>query len=172
MEMKPNSNYYFITNSKDQSIKLWDIRCGSSFSTTLHPGIHRLVGFDYRRDLYPRINVKKSLNDTSIITMKGHVVLRTLIKCHFSPQMQTNQKYIYTGSANGAYCVYDGFTGELVCRRPNIDSSIMRDIQWHEELPMMISPSFSGEISIWNWRNLEKKEMIIADRDFDEVYDQ
>ena len=170
VELKPNSCFYFITNSKDQSIKLWDIRCGSNYSITHHPMTTRITGFDYRRDYYPHnANIKRSPNDTSILTMKGHTVLRTLIKCHFSPQVQTNQQFIYTGSANGAFCVYDGFTGQLVCRRPNIDKSIMRDVQWHEDLPLIVSSSFSGEISMWNWRDLDRKSMVISDEELNEV---
>lgn len=38
--------------------------------------------------------------DTSIMTYRGHTVLQTLIRCHFSPA-HTGQRYIYTGCGSG-----------------------------------------------------------------------
>lgn len=35
------------------------------------------------------------------MTYRGHAVLKTLIRCHFSPSATTGQKYIYSGSADG-----------------------------------------------------------------------
>ena len=31
------------------------------------------------------------------MTYRGHSVLRTLIRCHFSPRESTGQNYIYSG---------------------------------------------------------------------------
>lgn len=39
--------------------------------------------------------------DTSLMTYRGHCVLHTLIRCHFSPAFSTAQRYIYSGCANG-----------------------------------------------------------------------
>lgn len=48
------------------------------------------------------INPKKHLDgDTSIMTYRGHTVLQTLVRCHFSPAYSTGQRYIYTGCAAG-----------------------------------------------------------------------
>lgn len=35
------------------------------------------------------------------MTYRGHTVLRTLIRCHFSPAETTGGQYIYSGSADG-----------------------------------------------------------------------
>jgi hypothetical protein len=35
------------------------------------------------------------------MTYRGHAVLRTLIRCHFSPAETTGGQYIYSGSADG-----------------------------------------------------------------------
>jgi hypothetical protein len=35
--------------------------------------------------------------DSSIMTYRGHAVLGTLIRCHFSPDVSTGQNYIYSG---------------------------------------------------------------------------
>lgn len=39
--------------------------------------------------------------DTSVMTYRGHSVLHTLIRCHFSPEFTTGQRYVYTGCALG-----------------------------------------------------------------------
>jgi WD repeat-containing protein 23 len=56
--------------------------------------------FDYRRGNYPGVP-RLHPNDSSVMTYRGHKVLRTLIRCHFSPPSNTGQRYIYTGSADG-----------------------------------------------------------------------
>ena len=56
--------------------------------------------FDYRNDAYPGIPRLHS-KDSSVMTYRGHKVLRTLIRCHFSPPSNTSQRYIYTGSSDG-----------------------------------------------------------------------
>jgi hypothetical protein len=35
------------------------------------------------------------------MTYRGHAVLRTLIRCHFSPAETTGSAYIYSGSKDG-----------------------------------------------------------------------
>ena len=35
------------------------------------------------------------------MTYRGHSVLRTLIRCHFSPVETTGSQYLYSGSADG-----------------------------------------------------------------------
>ena len=40
--------------------------------------------------------------DTSVMTYKGHSLLHTLIRCHFSPEFTTGQRYVYTGCSTGS----------------------------------------------------------------------
>jgi DDB1- and CUL4-associated factor 11 len=40
-------------------------------------------------------------DDCSVMSYRGHTVLRTLIRCHFSPAETTGSQYIYSGSADG-----------------------------------------------------------------------
>lgn len=35
------------------------------------------------------------------MTYRGHSILRTLIRCHFSPMETTGAQYLYSGSADG-----------------------------------------------------------------------
>lgn len=94
---------YCISNGKDQSTKLWDLRkmvSSADFdrSAKLDYGIKN---FDYRNVYYKKPRYDKHPDDCSIMTFRGHAVLRTLIRCHFSPVATTGQKYIYSGSADG-----------------------------------------------------------------------
>ncbi|KAK0545453.1 hypothetical protein OC846_005663 [Tilletia horrida] len=87
---------YCVSNGKDQCAKLWDLRlmhAGSQYDrlSRLDYGID---GFDYRTGF-------TRPDDCSVMTFRGHAVLRTLIRCHFSPIATTGQKYIYSGSADG-----------------------------------------------------------------------
>ena len=45
---------------------------------------------------------KKVVDDSSLMTYRGHTVLQTLIRCRFSPAHTTAQRYIYTGCASGS----------------------------------------------------------------------
>ena len=44
------------------------------------------------------------------MTYRGHAVLRTLIRCHFSPEETTGAQYLYSGSADGKIHVSIWFT--------------------------------------------------------------
>lgn len=111
---------YFITNGKDQTTKLWDIRrmtstvnwcslspfslSGSRPWSTRFPLKHgmqtanygialppcssrpRTFDWDYRWMEYPeRAKLVRHPSDQSLATYRGHSVLRTLIRCYFSP---------------------------------------------------------------------------------------
>ena len=39
--------------------------------------------------------------EKSLMTYRGHSILRTLFRCHFSPTFNTGQRYFYTGLAAG-----------------------------------------------------------------------
>jgi WD repeat-containing protein 23 len=51
------------------------------------------TGFDYRWERYPGTPSEHPA-DSSLKTFTGHKVLRTLIRCHFSPD-STSQRYVY-----------------------------------------------------------------------------
>lgn len=62
------------------------------------------------------------------MTYRGHAVLRTLIRCHFSPVATTGQRYVYTGSSDGRIHIYslDGRVVQVLDRahsHPLIDRS-------------------------------------------------
>lgn len=55
----------------------------------------------FRRSAYPKPRYTSHPQDCSVMTYRGHSVLRTLIRCHFSPFETTGGQYIYSGSADG-----------------------------------------------------------------------
>ncbi|XP_020275129.1 LEC14B protein-like isoform X3 [Asparagus officinalis] len=74
---------YFISNGKDQGLKLWDIRKMSSNASSFRP---RISDWDYRWMEYPPSAKQfKHPFDQCVATYRGHAVLRTLIRCYFSP---------------------------------------------------------------------------------------
>ncbi|GLU08299.1 hypothetical protein SLE2022_252190 [Rubroshorea leprosula] len=140
---------YFISNGKDQTTKLWDIRKMSSNAKRFQGRKSR--GWDYRWMPYPAGSRNlKHPNDLSLSTYKGHQVLRTLIRCYFSPSYSTGQKYIYTGSSDCRVYIYDLVSGELVARLENHLDSV-RDCSWHPFYPTIVSSSWDGVIARWEF---------------------
>ncbi|KAG1678944.1 DDB1- and CUL4-associated factor 11 [Nymphon striatum] len=146
---------HLITNSKDQTIKLWDIRV---FSTQEGQEATRFSvshqSWDYRFSEIPR-NLsgmkRRNLGDTSLMTYSGHYVLQTLIRCRFSPKFTTGQRYIYTGCANGRVIVYDALTGEIV-RTLSKQVACVRDVSWHPYNMELMSSSWDGTVVKWSYR--------------------
>ncbi|RUP46288.1 hypothetical protein BC936DRAFT_147120 [Jimgerdemannia flammicorona] len=163
---------YCISNGKDQSMKLWDLRRMTSHKD--FEQIERLdlrKDWDYRTSNYPG-DAPAHPNDCSVMTYRGHNVVRTLIRCHFSPQHSTGQRYLYTGCADGKIHIYslDGTVRQVldaqkavdnICGRPRrqrtsglgyygysgygeSDITCVRDVSWHPHLPIIMSTSWSG----------------------------
>ncbi|KAK6254600.1 hypothetical protein SCA6_015905 [Theobroma cacao] len=140
---------YFISNGKDQTTKLWDIRKMSS-NAAYTPRL-RDPEWDYRWMDYPtHARALKHPHDQSIATYRGHSVLCTLIRCYFSPSYSTGQKYIYTGSSDGSLFIYDLVSGAQVASHHHHDAPV-RDCSWHPFYPMMITSSWDGVIARWEF---------------------
>lgn len=151
------------SNCKDQLLKVWDIRKMTQPEKMSQIRLPRKSGFDYRYMAYPFVNrqIVKHPSDQSLFTFKGHQVLKTLIRCYFSPLETTGQRYIYTGSKDGKLRVYDLYTGDeamvLSSKRAN---SVARDVSWHPTYPVIASTSFEGEINTWTLQNNAEPEPI------------
>uniref|UniRef100_A0A7N5ZV61 DDB1- and CUL4-associated factor 11 n=1 Tax=Anabas testudineus TaxID=64144 RepID=A0A7N5ZV61_ANATE len=136
---------YLISNSKDQSIKLWDVR---KFSPKEGLAASRLAvtqqNWDYRWQQVPQRALKKHklTGDTSVMTYRGHGVLHTLIRCRFSPEFSTGQRFIYSGCSTGKIIIYDVLTGSVVSRLSGHDACV-RDVSWHPYEDNIISSSVS-----------------------------
>ncbi|KAK9288345.1 hypothetical protein L1049_016798 [Liquidambar formosana] len=140
---------YFISNGKDQTTKLWDIRKMTS-KPACRPRC-RDDEWDYRWMEYPdEAKNLKHPHDQSLTTYRGHSVLQTLIRCYFSPEYSTGQKYIYTGSSDSSVYIYDLVSGAQVARLNHHEAPV-RDCSWHPFYPMIISSSFDGIIAKWEF---------------------
>uniref|UniRef100_A0A674MIZ7 Ddb1 and cul4 associated factor 11 n=1 Tax=Takifugu rubripes TaxID=31033 RepID=A0A674MIZ7_TAKRU len=154
---------YLISNSKDQSIKLWDIR---KFSPKEGLAASRLAvtqqNWDYRWQQVPQRALKKHklTGDTSVMTYRGHGVLHTLIRCRFSPEFSTGQRFIYSGCSTGKIVIYDVLTGAVVSKLSGHDACV-RDVSWHPYEDTIVSSSWDGAVRMWEHRQthpLEERE--------------
>jgi len=147
---------HLITNSKDQTIKLWDIRKFSN-TNTIKQGRKEVSRqrWDYRWERVPRnlAGAKRKVEgDSSVMTYTGHTVLQTLVRARFSPQFTTGQRYIYTGCAAGRVVIYDLLTGAVV-KELSGHKGVVRDVSWHPHREEIISSSW--DFSVIRWEGVE-----------------
>ncbi|GAV06680.1 hypothetical protein RvY_16627 [Ramazzottius varieornatus] len=144
---------HLLSNSKDQSIKLWDIRCLSNEEGLVEA--KKAVQenrWDYRYRYRQGSGCARKLKcDRSIITFTGHSVLQTLIRARFSPYESTVSRYIYTGDNAGHVIVFDTLTGETV-RKMKEHMLVVRDVSWHPSRPEIISTGWDGLQVLWTYR--------------------
>ncbi|RFU74584.1 wd repeat [Trichoderma arundinaceum] len=153
---------YILSNGKDQSMKLWDLRMAMStdrFRTVYKDNSSRVDRFDYRQDEYDDEDWDVHPHDNSLVTFRGHKVLRTLIRCHFSPPSSTNSRYVYSGSADGKVHIWNmdatkageidvqGATDQTrrLDRRTRVYfdepggwGTCVRDASWHPSAPIIV----------------------------------
>ncbi|XP_037950826.1 DDB1- and CUL4-associated factor 11 [Teleopsis dalmanni] len=144
-----NDGRHVLSNSKDQSIKLWDLR-KSTNKSKIKKNFHLPVFcWDYRWDSVPRelYNCKPREGDVSLMTYRGHRVTKTLLRAKFSPLLQTGQRYIYTGCSTGRIIVYDLLTGNI---KEAIEGhwDVVRDLSWHPVRPEIISGSWDFHVNL------------------------
>ncbi|KAG0232711.1 hypothetical protein BGW42_007965 [Actinomortierella wolfii] len=152
-------NRYLASNGKDQKMLLWDLR--KMYSNEEYRQLPKetyradIARFDYRSGRFPGSKSLKLKNDCSVMTFQGHSVLRTLIRCHFSPLHSTGGRYLYTGSADGVVTIYrmDGKivrrldTGDALkyyTRWANTRGPVARDVSWHPHYPTIVSTCWAS----------------------------
>ncbi|XP_077591807.1 DDB1- and CUL4-associated factor 11 isoform X2 [Stigmatopora nigra] len=151
---------YLISNSKDQSIKLWDVR---KFSPKEGLTASRLAvthqNWDYRWQRVPQraLGRHKLAGDTSVMTYRGHGVLHTLIRCRFSPEFSTGHRFIYSGCSTGKIVIYDVLTGAVVSKLLS-HGACVRDISWHPYDDIIISSSWDCSVQMWDHRETHPLE--------------
>ncbi len=164
---------YVLSNGKDQTMKLWDLRkmMPTEKASNLDPGQYT-QGFDYRFMTYSDDDYKPHPHDCSLVTYRGHSVLKTLIRCHFSPPGSTNSRYVYSGSEDGSIHVYNmdaTLAGKIDVNKATHHSrprdpelytntyemddgsrgawkTCVRDASWHPNAPVIAGMSFVSDL--------------------------
>ncbi|KAI4865220.1 WD40 repeat-like protein [Hypoxylon rubiginosum] len=172
-----NDGRYLLSNGKDQSMKLWDLKMMHTTARfeELNPRQHtRYSEFDYRWGRFDDADWFAHPHDNSLVTFRGHKVLRTLIRCHFSPPGSTDSRYVYTGSHDGKVYVYnmDATIASVIDVKKTTTegnprggssggaggggrgfydgrgfpgwSTIVRDASWHPTAPFIAASSLNG----------------------------
>ncbi|OSX66899.1 hypothetical protein POSPLADRAFT_1042203 [Postia placenta MAD-698-R-SB12] len=160
---------YIISNGKDQVLRLWDLRM-----------MRTNAEFEHTRDC-------------SVMQYTGHEVLRTLIRCHFSPAETTGQQYIYSGASDGRIHIWslDGRIVQILDRSQTLPISFdpsapdppsldgvrrsricVRDVSWHSDQPILMSAGWVGGrwsaregsvIARHEWKGLSKMQYSLRD---------
>jgi WD repeat-containing protein 23 len=155
---------YILSNGKDQSMKLWDLRMVMSpkdFGRVKPRSQSVQPRFDYRMGRYDEDDWYRHPNDNSLVTYRGHSVLQTLIRCHFSPPGSTNSRYVYSGSEDGKVYVWnmdatlagkiDVYNATKDSRPPHREfndpyskwKTCVRDASWHPNAPVIVGMYFN-----------------------------
>lgn len=158
---------YVLSNGKDQMMKLWDLRKMMSPNRFRTVDLSRYAtNFDYRSHSYDPMSYKPNPHDCSVVTFRGHSVLKTLIRCHFSPAGSTNSRYVYSGSEDGSVWIWnmDGTVkgtvdvskatsgtrprhpdvvnyGYQINRHASDWTTCVRDASWHPNAPILAGES-------------------------------
>jgi WD repeat-containing protein 23 len=165
---------YVLSNGKDQTAKLWDLR--KMISTDKVDRIDTqayTTRFEYRSNAYDENDYRPHPHDCSLVTFRGHKVLKTLIRCHFSPPGSTDSRYVYSGSYDGSVYIWNmdatlaGKVNVLKAtknsrpRDPELQAetydywgrnggswmTCVRDASWHPHVPMIAGTSLCSCIS-------------------------
>ncbi|XP_065188636.1 DDB1- and CUL4-associated factor 11-like [Sycon ciliatum] len=151
---------YLISNSKDHSMKLWDVRkpAAASMSPEQSTAATATAATERRQ------------NDSSVMTYRGHTTKSTLVRCAFSPAHTTGQRYVYTGSALGACVIYDVLTGEVAAELQG-HTGVVRDVSWHPTNPGMITTaSWDGDVKLWQRNVTDEMPSADAHSSYDASY--
>ena len=173
---------YVLSNGKDQMMKLWDLRkmMPTEKASELDPG-RFTTGFDYRYMSFSEQDYTPHPHDCSLVTFRGHRVLKTLIRCHFSPPGSTDSRYVYTGSEDGKVYIYNmdaTLAGKVDVNRAthhsrprNLDlytasyamddhrsasewKTCVRDASWHPSAPVIAGKSSCFPSSLYFFQNM------------------
>ncbi|KAL4069807.1 WD40-repeat-containing domain protein [Scleroderma yunnanense] len=182
---------YIISNGKDQALRLWDLRkmCSNDDFAEFSDRDFRSPDYDYRYGHYPKPRHHAHPNDCSVMTYRGHAVLRTLIRCNFSPAETTGGKYIYSGSADGKVHIWslDGRIVEILDRSRTLPMSCepsgpepdplmgsrsticVRDVSWSSTEPVLMSVGWEAShvggsvVARHEWKGLSKMSHSLED---------
>ncbi|KAI1748832.1 WD40-repeat-containing domain protein [Xylaria castorea] len=158
---------YLLSNGKDQSMKLWDLKMMYTTAQFVekNPRQHTPYSdFDYRWSEFDPDDWFPHPDDNSVVTFRGHKVLRTLIRCHFSPPGSTDSRYVYSGSHDGKVYIWnmDATVAGVIdvkkttqqekslpraYRRRGLPgwTTVVRDASWHPTAPFIAASCLNGD---------------------------
>jgi WD repeat-containing protein 23 len=136
---------HILSNSKDQTAKLFDARRLVNVHETAPV---RALAWDYRFMAYPGRHLIHP-SDSSLVTYSGHDVLLTHIRCGFSPAY-TGNRFVFNASASRGIHVYSRHTGRLLNRMVLPFQSVIRECAWHPHQPLMVAATFNGHLLAWD----------------------
>ena len=177
LETNPLVSWQVISNGKDQTMRVWDLRnmmAPLEFQTEFdvedevqrddhvrdmffarpqrrRKWDRRMWEWDYRFEDYPGPDDPSYLppvRDLATHVFKGHQVTQTLIRCHFSPE-STGCRYAVTGCAGGYAVIYDLQEMKMVRRVCVPGRSVVRDVAWHPFLPRLVTTSWNGMLCLY-----------------------
>ncbi|KAJ4507583.1 hypothetical protein HRR83_004163 [Exophiala dermatitidis] len=161
---------YVLSNGKDQMMKLWDLRKMISPNEFARIDLQSYTtNFDYRFSPYDEDDYIPNPKDCSVVTFRGHSVLKTLIRCHFSPPGSSNSRYVYSGSEDGKVYIWNldgtrkatvdvyaatkdtrpradsaGYGYELHGHHSGVWKTCVRDASWSPTAPVLAATSWNG----------------------------
>ncbi|KAI1436909.1 WD40-repeat-containing domain protein [Xylaria sp. CBS 124048] len=155
---------YLLSNGKDQSMKLWDLKMMYTSAQFRSKDPLPYSDFDYRLNSFDDADWFPHPDDNSVVTFRGHKVLRTLIRCHFSPPNSTNSRYVYSGSHDGKVYVWnmDATIAGIIDVKKTTSAgksprrggrsyyeshgahAIVRDASWHPTAPFIAASALNG----------------------------
>ncbi|XP_050195098.1 DDB1- and CUL4-associated factor 11, partial [Myiozetetes cayanensis] len=143
---------YVVSNSKDQSAKLWDLRrpAGPGGVEAARRAVAK-QNWDYRwQRAPPHARQATPLpGDASLVTFRGHVVLQTLVRCRLAPPGAAPA--LAAASADGDVLVYDVLSGRPR-RRLRGHSGCVRDVAWTPTGDRLGTAGWDGTIRLWDFR--------------------
>ncbi|KRX07491.1 WD40-repeat-containing domain [Pseudocohnilembus persalinus] len=149
--------FYLASNSKDQSLKIWDIR--KSSNTMEKPTQKSQFRYDYRGYCLSQKSVEKIKQlpqnqhfDNSVMSFYGHKVFKTLIRCHFSPNQVNGGRYVYTASGCGKIFIFDILEQKQVAvLDSDTGGEIVRDVVWHPSQYKIFAAGWDENLVQWKF---------------------
>ena len=167
-----------VSNGKDQTSKLWDLRKVVQAGRGAEERYAVDVEVDYRFDISEQPlfggrgggrgggrRQRHPVGDHSIRTWRGHRVMRTLIQATFSSEELTGGRYVVTGSAGGKVYVYDILGDEGggeeeggAVAKLEFHQDCVRTVAFAPHHDLMVSAGWDGRLGMWCWQGREEEE--------------
>jgi len=153
---------YLVSNSKDQTAKIFDLRRAYTDIAVIRAGIRQthdsLNTIDYRAGPQAFTQFVSTRLDNSDRTLTGHNVYFTLLRARFSPYESTGGRFVACGAIDGKIGVFDVTTGELfLVTDPEFDG-IVRDVDWHPDGTTLAAACVDGSLRFFSDKPMKDED--------------